>query len=67
MDKEQKALLVQAWELKAKIMKDIGTLAAINPVLAYGCIRAAETLIDMRFVHDVRKKAEVKKEARDGE
>lgn len=55
MDKEQKKALVEAWELKSKIMKDIGTLACMNEALAYGCIRASETMIDMIMIDRVRK------------
>jgi len=62
MDKEQKALLVHAWELHAKIVKDIGRLAIMSPLMAYGCIRSAETMIDVLMVDDIRKRVESKDE-----
>ena len=55
MDKEQKKLLVQAFELQNKILRDIQDLASMNPSLAYGLIRSAETLIDMIIVDNVCK------------
>lgn len=66
MDKEQKALLVQAWELHTKILKDIGILATMNQSLAYGCIRSAETLIETLMVDNMLKLRIAKKEVTDG-
>ena len=54
MDKEQKAALVKAWELQGKILQDIGKLAGINKTLAYGCLRTAETIVDMVMVDRLR-------------
>ena len=61
MDKEQKKLLVKAFELQSKILRDISDLAGMNKSLAYGCIRTAETLIDILMVDDMSKKQELPK------
>jgi len=61
MDKAQKAALVRAWEFKDKILRDIGKLGAINPSIAYGCIRTAETIIDMMMVNRLRDVAQREK------
>ena len=61
MDKEQKKLLVKAWQLQSKILRDISDLAGMNKPLAYGCIRTAETLIDILLVDEMSKKQELPK------
>ncbi len=58
MDKEQKKLLVMAWEKQNKILRDIRDLASMNVSLAYGLIRTAETMIDMIEVNNVYKTRE---------
>lgn len=55
MNKEEQKVLVEAWELQGKIIKEIRDLAIMNEALAYGCIRTAETLVDMMFVDKFRK------------
>ena len=47
MDKEQKKALIKGWELENKILRELRDLAEMNITLAYGCIRTAETMIDM--------------------
>lgn len=54
MDKEQKKNLVDAWGLMGRISEDLHKLATMNTTLAYGCIRSAETLIDMIMVDKLR-------------
>ena len=54
INKEQKAALVRAWKLQGQILKDIGALAEMNPPIAYGCIRTAETMVDMLMVDRLR-------------
>ena len=63
MDKEQKKLLVQAFELQNKILRDIKDLPFMNLSLVYGLIRTAETLLDMIMVDNVRKGEVRKKKA----
>jgi len=64
MDKEQEALLVEAWELQQKINQDLGKLAVMSPTLAYGCIRNAETLIDILTVDKLKEQLKTSKEER---
>ena len=54
MDKEQKKALVEAWQLHSKIIREIRDLALMNEALAYGCVRTAETIIDMLMVDKLR-------------
>ena len=54
MNKEQTKLLVQAWELQGRITEDLERLAHMSPILAYGCIRTAETIVDVIMVNRVR-------------
>ncbi len=64
MKKEEQKLLVKAWELEHKILREIRDLATMNYTLAYGCIRTAETMVDFIAVakmHEVQKKAEAQK------
>lgn len=56
MDKEQKRMLIDAWTLHGEIIHQISALANMNVSLAYGCIRTAETMIDMIMVNNIRKK-----------
>lgn len=57
MNKEQQKLLVQAWKLHSKILDDIQRLAAMNVAMAYGCVRTAETLVDLVVSCNIRRVA----------
>lgn len=50
MDKGQKALLVRAWRKHGLILQELRDLAEMNVSLAYGCIRTAESMIDMIMI-----------------
>ena len=56
MTKEQKQALERAWRLHHKIQDDLRKLALLNPPLAYGCIRTAQTMIDMIMIRRVGEK-----------
>ena len=55
MKKEEQKLLVKAWELEHKILREIRDLAEMNYCLAYGCVRTAETLVDFIAVGKMQK------------
>lgn len=64
MNKEEQKALVKAWELEHKILREIRDLAEMNYCLAYGCIRTAETMIDViavKKMEDAQKKAKPEK------
>ncbi len=52
--KEEKKLLVEAWDLHHKILDELRKLALMNVSMAYGCIRTAETMTDVIMVDRVR-------------
>ncbi len=55
MKKEERDLLIKAWELEHKILREIRDLAEMNYCLAYGCVRTAETIIDFIAVSGLHK------------
>ena len=55
MNKIVQRALVGAWEKQHKILREIRDLAEVNVSFAYGCIRTAETMIDMIMVNKSRK------------
>lgn len=67
MDKEQKELLIKAWKLSNHIIHEIRELAFMNENLAYGCLRTAETIIDMRMVDRLRRAEKEVLEAKSGD
>lgn len=67
MKVEKQKLLVQAWELEHKILKEIEDLAEMNYCLAYGCIRTAETMIDFIAVAKMGEAIKKGKEVNNGE
>lgn len=60
MDKEQKKLLVMAWETHHRLLREIRDLACVNIPLAYGLIRTAETMLDVMMVDWIRKEGKDK-------
>jgi len=51
MDSEQKDKLVKAWEMSHNILKEIDALSDINEMMAYGAIRTAEAIVDLKVVN----------------
>lgn len=64
MNKEQTQALLEAWELKGKILQDIRKLALMNVTLAYGVVDTGKTLIDVIMVDDMAKAGRAVKQAR---
>ena len=52
MDKKQQQILIKSWKIQNNILQEIGELAHMNTMLAYGVIRQAETLIDFISVNN---------------
>ncbi len=50
MEKQQSKSLAKQWQKATGLIEDIEALARSNPILAYGVIRTAETLVDFEMV-----------------
>ncbi len=67
MKKEEEELLMQAWELQHKILQEIRGLAEMNFCLAYGCLRTAETMVDLIAISKIGKPIDVEVPIKNGQ
>lgn len=58
LTEQETKVLTEAWELKNRLLDEIIGLAHMNPGLAYGLCRSAETMTDMIVVENLRRAIE---------